>query len=194
MCHKPLNSCEEKKSFWIFPVSRAQWLKDNRWLLRRARNSSKINENMKKVAKIKKTARNDCGNQFIKSPKLLLQIILIQGLLRLGLPSNLFPSDFPTKTQYTPVLSPIRATCPAPLILLDFIIWRVMGEQYRSLNSSLYSSLHPPCYIVPPRSKYSPQHPILKHPQPTFLPHCERPSFMPIQNNEQNCNSVHFNL
>jgi hypothetical protein len=26
-----------------------------------------------------------------------------------------------------------------------------------------------PCYLVPLRPKYSPQHPILKHPQPTFL-------------------------
>jgi hypothetical protein len=28
-----------------------------------------------------------------------------------------------------------------------------------------------PCYLVPLRPKYSPQHPILKHPQPTFLPY-----------------------
>ena len=31
-----------------------------------------------------------------------------------------------------------------------------------------------PSYTVPPRPKYSPQHPILKHPQPKFLPQCER--------------------
>jgi hypothetical protein len=30
--------------------------------------------------------------------------------------------------------------------------------------------------------KYSPQHPILKHHQPTFLPQCQRPSFTPIRN------------
>jgi hypothetical protein len=27
-----------------------------------------------------------------------------------------------------------------------------------------------PCYLVSLRPKYSPQHHILKHPQPTFLP------------------------
>jgi hypothetical protein len=27
-----------------------------------------------------------------------------------------------------------------------------------------------PSYLVPLRAKYSPQHPILRHPQPTFLP------------------------
>ena len=43
-----------------------------------------------------------------------------------------------------------------------------------------------PCYLVPLRRKYSPLHPLLKHPQPTFLPQCERPSFTPIQNNRQN--------
>jgi hypothetical protein len=37
----------------------------------------------------------------------------------LDLPSGLFPSGFPTKTLYKPPL-PIRATCTAHLILLDF--------------------------------------------------------------------------
>jgi len=49
-------------------------------------------------------------------------------------------------------------------------------------------------YLVPLRPKYFPHHPILKHPQPTFLPHCKRPSFTPTQNNRQHYSSVHLNL
>jgi hypothetical protein len=37
-----------------------------------------------------------------------------------------------------------------------------------------------PCYISSLRLKYSPQHPILKHPHPTFLTQCQRSSFTPI--------------
>jgi hypothetical protein len=36
--------------------------------------------------------------------------------LRLGLPSDLFPSGFPTNNLYTFLFSPIRATCPAPAL------------------------------------------------------------------------------
>ena len=61
-----------------------------------------------------------------------------------GSPKWFFLSGFPTKTLYTPLLSPIQATCPAHLMLLDFISRTTLGEEYRSLSSSLCSFLHSP--------------------------------------------------
>ena len=51
-----------------------------------------------------------------------------------------------------------------------------------------------PRYLVPPRSKYSPQHLVLKHPQFPFLSQCQRPNFTPIQNNRQNYSSIYAPL
>ena len=71
-------------------------------------------------------------------------ILILSTYLCLGLPSGLLPSGIPTKTLYTPLSSPIRATCPAHLILLDFITRTILGEQYKSFSSSLCNLLHSP--------------------------------------------------
>jgi hypothetical protein len=84
--------------------------------------------------------------------------------LRLGLPSHLFPSSFLTNNLYVVLFSPIRATCPAQLILLDLII--------RVQTMHLLVMQFPPTsrHFILLRSKYSPRHPVLKHPQSVFLP------------------------
>ena len=118
-------------------------------------------------------------------------ILILSTHLCLGLPSGLFLSGSPTETLYTPLSSPIHATCSAHLILLNFITCTILGEEYKSFSSSLCSLLH---YLVPSRSKYSPQHYVLKHPQLPFLPQCQRPGFTPIQNNRQNYSSIYLDL
>jgi len=122
-----------------------------------------------------------------------LKIHLIIIHLRLGLSSGLFHSGFPTKTLYSPLLSPLRATCPAHLII-DFITRTILGEEYRSLSSSLCSFLHSPVtsFLLGPNI-------ILitlfwNSLQPTFLPQCERPSFTPVHNNSQNYSCVYLIL
>jgi hypothetical protein len=117
-------------------------------------------------------------------------ILILSSHLCVGPPSGPFPSGFPTKTLYTPLLSPRCATCLTHLKLLYLITQIILGEGGSSLLCSFLHST----YIVPLRPKYSPQYPIHKHAQPMFLPQCQQPSFTPIQNNKQNYISVYLNL
>jgi len=83
--------------------------------------------------------------QSMSPPPIPLKSILISpSHLRLGFPHGLFPSRVITKILYTPLLSPKRASCQTHLILLHFITRTIVGEEHRSLSSSLCSFLHSP--------------------------------------------------
>ena len=51
---------------------------------------------------------------------------------------------FPHQDPIHPLFSPIRTTCPAHLILLDFITRTILGYEYKSFSSSLCNLLHSP--------------------------------------------------
>ena len=61
-----------------------------------------------------------------------------------GSPKWFFPSGSHTKTLYKPLPSPIHTTCPAHLVVLDFITRTILGEDYALLSSSLCSFLCSP--------------------------------------------------
>jgi hypothetical protein len=76
----------------------------------------------------------DVGSAVVLADWLELDSMLVDPThlrLRLRLPSGLFPSGFPTNILYAFRFSPIRATCPVYLILLDFIIPITLGEDYK---------------------------------------------------------------
>ena len=97
----------------------------------------------------------------VHNPTSWRSLPILSSHLHLGLPNGLFPSDLPSKTLPMPLLSPIRSTCPAHHILLDFITRKILGEQYRSLSSSLCSFLHFPvtssllCPNIPLSTQFS---------------------------------------
>jgi hypothetical protein len=108
--------------------------------------------------------------QSIPHQPISLRYILIWSThLRLGLPSSVFLSGFSINNLHAFLFPPIRATCPAHLNFLDVIVVVILDGKY-TLWSSLLCSFLQPLVTSSLRSKYSPQHPVLKHPQSMFLP------------------------
>jgi len=70
-------------------------------------------------------------------------IVILSTHLRLGLPSGLFPSGFPTKTLYTALSSPIRATCHHLHYLQQFTASNLNKGQRDSDQSGIVRGSNP---------------------------------------------------
>jgi hypothetical protein len=78
-------------------------------------------------------------------PNSLRSILILSSHLRLGLPSDLL-SVLPTKILYKRFPSPMRATCPTHLILLDLIPLTILGETtvYEVHHYAIFSTIRLP--------------------------------------------------
>jgi len=97
-------------------------------------------------------------------------------------PSLRFPHQDPTHPLSTHPYAPHAQPISFFSILSPAQYW-VRGTNHLASRYAISSF---PRYLVHPRSKYSSQHPVLKHPQLPFLSQYQRPSFTPIQNNRRN--------
>jgi len=77
-----------------------------------------------------------------------MSILILYSHICLGIPTGSFPQALPPKR------STIRAIFPAYITIIDFISRKILGEKYRSLNSSLCSFLYSfvPSYLLGPNS------------------------------------------
>ena len=119
-------------------------------------------------------------------------ILILSTHLRLGLHSGSFPPVYPPRPYTPPLLTHTRhmaSPSHSPFYHPQDNGWAVQIIELLVMQSPPF-----PRYLVPPRSKYSPQHHVLKHQQLPFLPQCQRPSFTPIQNKRRNYSSIYLDF
>ena len=86
----------------------------------------------KSVGRIQGSLKSGKNLVYLPHPTFPRSILILSFHLRVCLPSGLLPSSFPTEALCAPLLSPVCATCPAHLSLLDLITRMVFGEEYRA--------------------------------------------------------------
>jgi hypothetical protein len=108
--------------------------------------------------------------RFIPPYPISLRSILIATHWGLGLPSGLFPSGFPTNILHVFCSSPHSCYMPSsPLprwIDHSNYVWQRVQVMKLLIMQFLPISQH----FISRQTKYSLQHPVLKHPQSVFFP------------------------
>ena len=125
----------------------------------------------------------------ITTPHLLERHLYYEPIYAYGSPLVSFP-PVPSPRPYTHPSPHLYAPHAQPISFFSNLSTQNIGWE---VNIIWYLVMQCPpfaTYLFPPRSKYSPQHNILKHPQLPFLPQYQRPNFTPIPNKRQNYNSM----
>jgi hypothetical protein len=98
-----------------------------------------------------------------------LSILILSAYLRLGLPSGLFPSGFPTNILFFSYSPPfvLHALPISPPFTSSFQLYLAKSTSYEAPHYAVFPISR---HFISLRTKYSPQYPVLKHPQSMFLP------------------------
>jgi hypothetical protein len=128
-------------------------------------------------------------NIFLKSEVNYLQKLPVVQLIK-NVPTFYRTRRFITMFSSSIPPLPIRATCPAHLILHDLIILIILCKKYEAPHYSVFSNLvrFHPCLVQTFSSVPCSQTPSV------CVPQCQSPSFTPVQYHRQNYSFVYYNF